>query len=56
MSYIDAGYASALGALFAYSCLLIYRHRRLSQLARSLEHEASSGGSTNRPDLDREEV
>lgn len=35
MSYIDAGYAVALGSLAAYAALLWYRRRRLERLASS---------------------
>jgi hypothetical protein len=34
MSYVDAGYAAALGALFAYSAYLLGRRRRLERALR----------------------
>jgi hypothetical protein len=37
MSYIDAGYAAALGTLAAYAVLLWYRRRHLERLATSVE-------------------
>ncbi len=37
MSYIDAGYAIALGVLFSYSAILWFRRRRLERLASALE-------------------
>ncbi|MGH9028753.1 MAG: hypothetical protein ACRDV4_03980 [Acidimicrobiales bacterium] len=37
MSYIDAGYAVALTVLFSYAGLLVFRHRRLSRLAASVQ-------------------
>jgi hypothetical protein len=37
VSYVDAGYAAALSVLFGYSVLLIYRHKRLSRLAESID-------------------
>ncbi|MGD0321647.1 MAG: hypothetical protein ABSC00_08630 [Acidimicrobiales bacterium] len=36
MSYIDAGYAIALGTLFVYAALLWLRHWRLERLASAL--------------------
>lgn len=33
MKYIDAGYAAALGTVFAYSISLLVRRRRLTRLA-----------------------
>ena len=56
MSYVDAGYASALGALFAYASLLVLRYRRLSSIARSVEDDSRTAVGTVRPELDREEV
>lgn len=44
MSYIDAGYASALVVLFAYAVTLRYRHRRFSQLAEAVSRAADLRG------------
>jgi hypothetical protein len=33
MSYIDAGYAAALGTVFLYGLSLVVRRRRLDRLA-----------------------
>jgi hypothetical protein len=37
MSYVDAGYAAALGVLFAYSAYLLGRRRRLERALRRAE-------------------
>ncbi len=37
MSYVDAGYAVALGGLFAYSLYLVGRRRRLERALRRSE-------------------
>jgi hypothetical protein len=37
VSYIDAGYAAALGVLFLYAGLLWHRRRRLERLAARVE-------------------
>lgn len=36
MSYIDAGYAAALGTLAVYATFLWYRRRRLERIVHSL--------------------
>jgi hypothetical protein len=37
MSYVDAGYASALGVLFLYGAGLLLRRRRLERALRNIE-------------------
>ena len=41
MKYIDAGYAAALGTLFAYSISLFVRRRRLTRLAARASRQGS---------------
>ena len=43
MKYIDAGYAAALGTLFAYSISLLVRRRRLARLAARISDRRESG-------------
>ena len=45
MSYVDAGYAIALGVLFIYSLSLVFRHRRLVRASAA----ATAVGATANP-------
>jgi hypothetical protein len=47
MSYVDAGYASALGALFVYGIGLVLRRRRWERAARAAE--ATDGAAATAP-------
>jgi len=40
VSYVDAGYASALVVLFAYASTVLLRYRRLSRLASQIRTRA----------------
>ncbi len=41
MSYIDAGYAAALGTLFLYGLSLVMRRRRLGRLAARVAEQST---------------
>lgn len=43
MSYIDAGYAVALGSLATYAAALWYRRRRLERLAATFDVRSEPG-------------
>jgi hypothetical protein len=48
MSYVDAGYAVALGTLFAYSAYLLGRRRRLERVLRRSELPIRDGDDAGR--------
>ena len=44
MSYVDAGYAVALGALFVYALILVLRRRRWERAVRTSRREIPAVG------------
>ena len=46
MSYVDAGYAAALGTLFVYAVSLLLRRRRWERALRMSEPPAAEQDST----------
>ena len=51
MSYVDAGYAVALGTLFVYAVTLVLRRRRWERARRMSEPPATAAGQESAPAL-----
>lgn len=49
MTYVDAGYVSALSALALYGALLLGRRRRLGRAAGAPDRAVAPGGHPSRP-------
>jgi hypothetical protein len=51
VSYVDAGYAAALGTMVVYAVSLVLRRRRWERALKMSEHVAESDGAPVRGEL-----